>query len=329
MMFPWLFPLGIGHWDYQAYRQSNVQNVSTNQSLSLKQYAKLTLCSADRRWGRDPAYLFFLADLLEKMNIHGFQRHVIPPSHVPYVNLDNLYQTNPDTGERFIREDRVTTIPHTIRSGHAYKRKAFLDMMARFRHFGDPQIFMTFSCDDFAPDMLKAVNSNKPWNDPVLFAMHFQHKWAHFFSTCVLKTWARRIGGIRHWAWVMEVQSRGSPHMHCLFWTQQSAEQLLQANIISASLPDPTDPLRPLVAKHQIHHHSPYCLRDNHSCRFGFPFAPCDEPVMENGRFKYTRTPESSMINPYSPFLLNIAKVTFALTPAHIFHHLIQYHYIL
>ncbi|CAO3674829.1 unnamed protein product [Umbelopsis ramanniana] len=50
-----------------------------------------------------------------------------------------------DVEKAILDEDKVTTIPHTIRSSYRYKRKAFLGMMARFRQSGDPQIFMTFS----------------------------------------------------------------------------------------------------------------------------------------------------------------------------------------
>lgn len=327
LLFPWLYPLGKGHWSFTTGHNSLTDLTSSsdedndelddvhepthtrNKKLTIKQYAKFTLTSADRRWARDPLYLFFICDTLEKINIHNYARHVVTPRHVAEINAGNLYMQDPSTGERYIREDKVSTIPHTIRSSYRYKRRAFLDIMARFREFGEPQLFMTFSCDDFAPDMLNAVNSAKPWDDPVLFALHFQRKWFRFFNVYIKKHFSKKIGGIKHWAWVMEVQSRGSPHIHTLFWTNKSALDLLGLNFISASLPPPEDPLRALVAKHQIHNHSNYCLRHTNNCRFGFPFAPCPSPNFENGRFSYHRTAESSMINPYSPYLLNIAKV--------------------
>lgn len=276
--------------------------------MSIKQYAKLTLKSVDRRWARDPLYLFFIMDMIEKKAISSYRRHVVPAQYTNQIDRTNLFIQDPETGEKYIRQDKVTTIPHTIRSSYRYKRKAFLDMMARFRHFGEPQIFMTFSCHDFAPDMINAINAAKPWDDPVLFATHFQHKWHKFLNTYILKNFARKIGGIKHWAWVMEVQSRGSPHIHSIFWTNKSAEEILDLNLITASLPPDTDPFRNIVAAHQLHYHSNYCLRER-KCRFGFPFPPCPTPNFSDGRFHYQRTPESSMINPYSPYLLNIAKV--------------------
>lgn len=105
-------------------------------------------------------------------------------------------------------------------------------MMARFRNFGELQLFMTFSYHDFAPDMINAINASKPWDDPVLFAIHFQHIWHNFLNAYILKNFANKIGGIKHWALVMEEQSRGSPHIHCILWTEKSAEQLLDLNAI-------------------------------------------------------------------------------------------------
>lgn len=68
-----------------------------------------------------------------------------------------------------------------------------------------PQVFMTFSCNDFAPDMLNAVKSLKPWDDPVMFTVHFQHKCYHFSNYHIRK------GGARQAALGPESQAEGDP----------------------------------------------------------------------------------------------------------------------
>ncbi|KAI9329305.1 PIF1-like helicase-domain-containing protein [Pilaira anomala] len=77
---------------------------------------------------------------------------------------------------------------------------------------------------------------------------------SEFFSNYVIKKWGKKVGGIIDWTSVMEIQDRGSPHMHFVLWTGTSAEELLaDEDIVSARLPEPDDPMYQLVLQHQIH----------------------------------------------------------------------------
>ncbi|KAI8379810.1 uncharacterized protein BYT42DRAFT_614073 [Radiomyces spectabilis] len=58
------------------------------------------------------------------------------------------------------------------------------------------------------------------------------------------KIFARKIGGIREWSWVMEVQNRGSPHIHTVLWTVKPGEGLAHLNdLFVARMPAVDDPL--------------------------------------------------------------------------------------
>lgn len=47
------------------------------------------------------------------------------------------------------------------------------------------------------------------------------------------------VGKVTDRSWTMEVQDRGSPHIHLVFWTEKTSEQLVQMDdLISCCLPD-------------------------------------------------------------------------------------------
>lgn len=86
------------------------------------------------------------------------------------------------------------------------------------------------------------------------------------------------VGGIKDWSYTIELQDRGSPHVHMVLWTGKSSDELLQhPSLVSAQIPNQRDDpdLYALVTQLQIHNCGNYCRREdndpNHPCRFGFP----------------------------------------------------------
>lgn len=73
-------------------------------------------------------------------------------------------------------------------------------------HLGPLPLFLTFTCDDISKMMKNAIGLQEPWKDPVMFALHFRQKWTKFSSEYVMKKWGKKIGGIRDWSYVMEIQ---------------------------------------------------------------------------------------------------------------------------
>ncbi|KAI7818573.1 hypothetical protein BC939DRAFT_401290, partial [Gamsiella multidivaricata] len=121
----------------------------------------------------------------------------------------------------------------------------------------------------------------------------------------------RKIGGIRAWCWVFELQDRGTPHTHFCLWTKNSIEQMISDNIISCSVPEtPED--RELVLKHQIHNCTWYCMPAGRvSCRFKYPKTPTDLPahVDEDDRYVLPRGEGDERVIGYNMDLLHFARV--------------------
>lgn len=180
LLFPWLFINGKGHYslvndENQVIRDDNGQIIpeerggvaSARKGQTFAAYIKQQLLNVDRRFARDPSFLFWAFDVKEKSNIHSANRHSIRTSGRD-LTKDGLLDT-----EANYDYNKVTNVPHNISSSYAYHRKDYLDLKAMCDNLGPPQLFLTFSCDDRAPSFQNATGLRDTWQDPVLFAFHF------------------------------------------------------------------------------------------------------------------------------------------------------------
>lgn len=79
------------------------------------------------------------------------------------------------------------------------------------KQLGPPQIIMTFTWNDFAPEYQALLPDLMPWDDPVLFTMHYKRCFHRFFTTYITKSsFARKVGGIKDWSYTIELQDRGN-----------------------------------------------------------------------------------------------------------------------
>ena len=118
----------------------------------------------------------------------------------------------------------------------AYWMQLLHEVLAIVKQLGIPTYFLTLSCADLRWDELphivnKLNNLNlsdekirnltyqqrtKSLNDnPVLVARHFQYKVQVFFMEIVLDG---PLGKTKYYALHIELQERGSPHVHAFVW---------------------------------------------------------------------------------------------------------------
>ncbi|KAG1461974.1 hypothetical protein G6F55_003251 [Rhizopus delemar] len=260
---------------------------------SLSGYVKKRLLIQDRRFARDPLFLFFMLDLIEKKNIAAVNRFVV--STKCRNNLTQGDVVNPVTSK--MNKNIVSTVPSQIRSSYAYKRKNFLDLQCIFENLGALQLFLIFACDDKSEDF-KGILSDGiwfPWEDPFLFSLHFKRKWLRFFIYYVCKHFARQIGGIKEHSWVMEIQDRRSLNIHMVLWTNKSVQELIAMNAVHTWFPEGSsinDPLmRDLVNRLQL-----YKCNDNYRKR--------------ESRCTYKRDVGDTYVNNYNPYLLAVFRTS-------------------
>lgn len=173
----------------------------------------------DRCFARDPSFLFFMLDLIEKKNIAAANRFVMSTKGLEGIPQRDVI--NKDTGK--LNKNIVSTVPSQIRSSYAYKRKNFLDLQCIFENPGAPQLFLTFTCDDKSPDFKNLLEGDIKFSWEDSFLITSRQKWLQFFKTVICKHFAEQIGGIKEHSWVMEIQDRGSPHIHMVLWTNKNS----------------------------------------------------------------------------------------------------------
>ncbi|KAG1037947.1 hypothetical protein G6F43_012763 [Rhizopus delemar] len=140
LIFPYLFTTYTGHYSMVPQnvedfnKHSGIYGIPENQGEvsqatmnleSLSSHTRKRLLIQDRRFARDPSFLLFMLNLIEKRNIAAANRFVV--STKGRNNLRQSDVVNPVTGK--INKNIVSTVPSQIRSSYAYKRKNFGSLM--------------------------------------------------------------------------------------------------------------------------------------------------------------------------------------------------------
>ncbi|CAN1158085.1 ATP-dependent DNA helicase PIF1 [Linum perenne] len=176
-------------------------------------------------------------------------------------------------------------LPATYTGSPRYMKQLFLDSTSICQYFGNPHLFITFTCNSQWPEIVEAFSDTiGPHSEckPHIVARVFEMKLRlmkdqldrnHFFG--------QTIAGLH----TIEFQKRGLPHVHILSWLDpinMITEVDHIDSIISAELPDPEiDPLGyETVTKFMLHGpcgaanlNSP-CMKNGVRSK-GFPKAFC------------------------------------------------------
>ena len=117
----------------------------------------------------------------------------------------------------------------------------YQDAMAICRHYGNPDLFITFTCNPKWPEITRAlaiIPGQKPEDRPDIVARVFKMKLDHILS--IIKS-GSIFGTIIADLYVVEFQKRGLPHCHFLFWLHCDYKLHESSKIdkfISAEIPD-------------------------------------------------------------------------------------------
>ena len=130
LVFPYLYTNCTGHYSLVPThtdefknrdgiyglpaRQGDVAKATLN-GESLGYYAKTRLLAKDRRFARDPSFLFFMLDLIEKRNIAAANRFVVSTK-----GRENLKRSDvADSSTNKLKKNIVSTVPPQIRSSYS------------------------------------------------------------------------------------------------------------------------------------------------------------------------------------------------------------------
>ena len=127
-------------------------------------------------------------------------------------------------------------------------------------------------------DHCQTIKSN-----PVTATIMFQRR-VHAFINKVILSKSNPIGHVIDYFYRVEFQSRGWPHIHCLFWIKDAPvyDRNCESNVaiekfihkfINCNIPDDVVDIVQEVQTHS-RNHSKSCKKNNKTCRFNFPRPP-------------------------------------------------------
>ena len=255
--------------------------------------------------------------------------------------------------DKLVNLDEGYYIFRQLRNSPAYLETRKKDIFAMIRQLSLPTWFMSLSAADTRwTDLLKMLAKlndgidysekeleNLSWQektklvqkDPVTCSRYFDHRVQEFLNT-VLKSSCEPIGKLLDYFYRVELQQRGSPHIHMLVWIENaptletnSEREIVQ--FVDKYLTCNTDNEKTAnLVGLQSHKHSRTCRKKGKPiCRFGFPLPPLPRtmllyPLEEDvDKYKKKNTELLKAMNEYKDnvdmtfeeFLENFAKMDF------------------
>ena len=296
--FPSLFP--NGNHTYDAERDV---------SISRCDYYKARIFSADPRFAANTNYIFFAqyAYECEKL-LSSISINLRKGSDASKINRAML--ADPNYLKTFLKSDQGFKFFEPVRGSPEFWKKNMLNLFACLRNLGLPTFFVTLTSAELTRwtchlgAILKQQGDYRSDEDimnmdykekcevlksnPVTAVQMFYHRVDLFFKL-ILQGPAQPLGKIKDFFYRVEFQTRGAPHLHCLFWIEEaprfgthSNEEIISFidKYIYGTLPNEFDDpkLYELVKNVQSHssNHSASCRKGKtkKKCRFNFP-RPC------------------------------------------------------
>lgn len=321
MAFPTLFPTGKADFNDPRARK-----------VSLKDYAQHLLRWKDGRFGRHPRFRFLVFNIYMRQQASAAARFYVSKAsgmnNLTREQLSDALDTDPGLLSQIMRQGSslIGTRPYWRNKSNG------LLSQARFLSHDTSPVFVTFSCADMQwydlqrhlpqfseyQTLTDQARQGIVWdnvqNSPHIIAQYLDIRFRAFLQH-VIRPY---LGFTDHW-FRYEWQSRGSGHLHCLFWipsappldklTGPDAVRFAEywGQRITANNPDylrPPDVRNPASLRHtdvcntsdqfaallnRLQAHSAcriaYCLRfhkgtDTCYCRFWFPRPLSDAPAV-------------------------------------------------
>jgi len=220
MCFPCLFPGGEGH--FYDKRQHE---------LKFQQYASARLKNADPRFRKDLTYLFFLLHHKEMKMVDQGIFATFRTGKIPHFTAGQL-RKKLETKDQLL-ESNLNNLMTAFRGSEQYWNRKATDLAAMDEKFGPATFFLTLSCKEYEwealrfyletldPDLRGYDLGYLCSRNPVAVSVYFEHRFRKFLDI-VIKDKEGPLGQVIHWAWRLEYQARGAPHIHMKLWIKDA-----------------------------------------------------------------------------------------------------------
>ncbi|KAI3705431.1 hypothetical protein L1987_75668 [Smallanthus sonchifolius] len=249
LQYPLLFPFGEEGWSPELRLTS--ESHTRDKSLTMNMFYSYQLHD------RDDQYTLLLRGgrLFQQYIVDAYV--CIEQCRLDYIRKNqNLFRTEFLRGihDAFSRGDtkgcqvgKRTILPASFTGGPRYMYKHYQDALAICRVHGNPQYFITFTCNVRWPEIarcFKQFDCGSAQDRPDIIARVFQMKVDSFIK---FLTSERPFGQVVADLYTIEFQKRGLPHCHTLLWVSSAHMIRTPEDIdryICAQIPDPTtDPI--------------------------------------------------------------------------------------
>ena len=274
-LFLYLYPDGI----------HGIPNKTSKRAMIVRN----RLFHKDPRFRNFTQWLFYHFDTMEKYRIVDNNARTAASAKKGTYTAGSVLSTSKYDFRTIFDDDLTTTVPIGIRGSNNYFRKIRGDLFAFIETFGNPHLFVSFSCDEDTwpglKDYLELVgeNGSSAKDNPVL-SNHYCYERLQGMMKYIKNGYMGNK--VVHHFFRFEFQKKGMVHLHALLWLDtDNIASLIHG--ISGQLPSYEDNpfLHLLVRRYQIHRCGNYCLGESRKCRFNFPQVHSNESYFdpENG----------------------------------------------
>ena len=321
LQYPLLFPRGDSTYHIEIWQRAG------DRRITCSQYYRYLFMVRDGF----PNYLQRCDRLFEQLAVDTFVK--IEENRLAYIREHQValrsanYQVvrdAVDNNEDVFGLGRRVVLPSSFTGSFRYMHERMQDALTFIREFGNPELFITFTCNSRWPEIKSNTFEHQlRINRQDIIARVFNLKLKKLLDLIKVKKIFGTVRAIMH---TVEWQKRGLPHAHLLVWLSNQIEPATLDSVISAELPDPTvDPaLFNIIKSTNVHSHNNNsgCMR-NGRCKKGFPKpfvsvtdaegggypkyrrrSPADGGLICEGR--YGAAINNSDIVPYNPFLSRV-----------------------
>ena len=182
-----------------------------------------------------------------------------------YIHLrDAVGRQDADAGQL----GQMVVLPSSFTGGPRYMHERTQDAMTYVRHYGRPDLFITFTCNPKWKDITDALlpgQKSHDRHDIIARVFHLKVK-----KLMAVLNKGSLFGGVQCFMFSVEWQKRGLPHIHILLWLEQRISPDRIDTVIFAEIPDPEqDPLLYDIVKFNMIHGPCGNFRYNSPCMKG------------------------------------------------------------
>ena len=280
-----------------------------------QQFYSQRIMNHDKRWSRDSSYLFVSQQYTER---HALEREI-------NISMNKGSMRSVDKTNRIIPLEKSLNILKKVPGTPSYWRVFKNDILAKVEQRGHFHIFFTLSCAERKwPEVLSALLGSEgrkitflslPWDGKessiliddvplsemrnrvpitdklkkniLLVTQMFDNRVKAFINRILKKS------GVELYAYRLEWQIRGMPHIHGVAWLMQEMMKKYineSGNLIcndalielidkwvSVSLNNEDPTLNELIKEVNCHKHTKSCKKYDGNCRYHFPRFPSDK----------------------------------------------------